>query len=88
MSERTEEEQRLVEWLADMNEDDALALARRMLLEEGKDPLRVLALCREAMDVVGKRFSCGRQRRFFFLDRNFLCSNSKRIGACLGFCER
>ncbi len=59
MSERTEEEQRLVEWLADMNEDDALALARRMLLEEGKDPLRVLALCREAMDVVGKRFEEG-----------------------------
>ncbi len=59
MSERTEEEQRLVEWLADMNEDDALALARRMLLEDGKDPLRVLELCREAMDVVGKRFEEG-----------------------------
>lgn len=59
MSERTEEEQRLVEWLADMNEDDALALAKRMLLEEGKDPLRVLELCREAMDVVGKRFEEG-----------------------------
>ena len=59
MSERTEEEQRLVEWLADMNEDDALALAKHMLLEEGKDPLRVLELCREAMDVVGKRFEEG-----------------------------
>ena len=59
MSERTEEEQQLVEWLADMNEDDALALARRMLLEDGKDPLRVLELCREAMDVVGKRFEEG-----------------------------
>ncbi len=59
MSDRSAEEQRLVDWLADMNEDDALALARRMLLEEGKDPLRVLALCREAMDVVGKRFEEG-----------------------------
>ena len=39
-----------------MNEDDALALAKRMLLEEGKDPLRVLELCRDAMDIVGKRF--------------------------------
>ncbi len=54
-----EEEQQLVEWLADMNEDDALALAKRMLLEDGKDPLRVLELCRMAMDLVGKRFEEG-----------------------------
>ena len=54
-----EEEKQLVEWLADMNEDDALALAKRMLLEEGKDPLRVLELCRMAMDLVGKRFEEG-----------------------------
>ena len=31
-----------------------------MLLEEGDDPLRVLELCREAMDIVGKRFEKGR----------------------------
>ncbi len=54
-----EEEKQLVEWLADMNEDDALALAKRMLLEDGKDPLRVLELCRMAMDLVGKRFEEG-----------------------------
>ena len=52
-------ERQLVDWLADMNEDDALALARRMLLDEGKDPLRVLELCRNAMDIVGKRFEEG-----------------------------
>ena len=52
-------ERRLVEQLADMNEDEALALARRMLLEEKTDPLHVLALCREAMDIVGKRFEEG-----------------------------
>ena len=53
------EERELVEWLADMNEDDALALANRMLLEDKKDPLRVLELCRMAMDIVGKRFEEG-----------------------------
>ena len=31
-----DEERQLVEWLADMNEDDALALAKRMLLMDGK----------------------------------------------------
>ncbi len=55
----TEDERRLVEWLADMNEDDAVALAKRMLLEEGADPLRVLELCRAGMDIVGRRFEEG-----------------------------
>ena len=59
MSDLNEQEQQLVEWLADMNEEDALALAKRMLLEEAKDPLRVLELCRNAMDIVGKRFELG-----------------------------
>jgi len=59
MSDWTAEERQLVDWLADMNEDDALALAKRMLLEQRKDPLRVLELCREAMDIVGKRFEEG-----------------------------
>lgn len=59
MQEARDDERQLVQWLADMNEDDALELARRMLLEEGRDPLVVLALCREAMDVVGKRFEEG-----------------------------
>ena len=59
MSEMTEQERQLVEWLAEMQEDEALALAKKMLLEEGVDPLRVLELCREAMDIVGKRFEDG-----------------------------
>ena len=59
MTEKTEQEKHLVEWLADMNEDDAFALAKKMLLEEGANPLRVLELCREAMDIVGKRFEKG-----------------------------
>ena len=59
MSEMTAQEKQLVEWLADMNEDDGVALAKRMLLEEGADPMRVLDLCRTAMDMVGKRFAEG-----------------------------
>jgi methanogenic corrinoid protein MtbC1 len=55
----TEQEKNLVEWLADMREEEAVALANRMLLEEGANPMRVLELCRAAMDVVGKRFETG-----------------------------
>jgi methanogenic corrinoid protein MtbC1 len=59
MPDMTEQEQQLVTWLADMNEDDALALAKKMLFEEGANPFRVLELCRNAMDIVGKRFENG-----------------------------
>jgi len=59
VSDWNEEERQLVEWLADMNEDDALPLAKRMLLEDKADPMRVLDLCRAAMDIVGKRFEEG-----------------------------
>jgi methanogenic corrinoid protein MtbC1 len=59
MSEMTDQEKQLVEWLADMQEDEAVELAKRMLLEEGADPLRVLELCRAGMDIVGKRFEEG-----------------------------
>jgi 5-methyltetrahydrofolate--homocysteine methyltransferase len=55
----TAEERQLVDWLADMNEDDALPLARRMLLQDGTCPMHVLDLCRAAMDIVGKRFEEG-----------------------------
>ena len=59
MSDWNDEERQLVEWMADMNEDDALASAKRMLIEDRKDPVRVLELCRAAMDIVGKRFEAG-----------------------------
>src|ERR1039458_1888793 len=59
MAEMTEQERQLVEWLSDMNEDDAFALAKKMLLEEGANPIRVLELCRMGMDIVGKRFEQG-----------------------------
>jgi hypothetical protein len=50
MNEMSEEEAALVRHLADMEEDEALEIAKRMLLEEGADPLRVQigrASCRE-----------------------------------------
>ena len=59
MSDVNDQEQQLITWLADMNEDDAFALAKRMLLEEGANPVRVLELCRMGMDIVGKRFEQG-----------------------------
>ena len=59
MNDINKEEQQLVDWLADMNEDDGLALAKKMLLEDKTDPLRVMELCRRAMDLVGKRFEEG-----------------------------
>ena len=53
-----EREKRLVDLIADMEEDDALALAQEML-DSGHDPFRVLDICREAMNIVGKRFEQG-----------------------------
>ncbi|MEJ2456268.1 MAG: cobalamin-dependent protein [Candidatus Thiodiazotropha sp.] len=59
MNDMTDEEKQLVEWLADMYEEEAIALSNKMLLEDGKDPMRVLDLCRAAMDIVGQRFEEG-----------------------------
>jgi methanogenic corrinoid protein MtbC1 len=59
MADMNDQEKQLVTWLSDMNEDDAFALAKKMLLEQNADPMRVLALCRNAMDIVGKRFEQG-----------------------------
>lgn len=59
MTDMSARERQLVEHLSEMNEEEALALARSLLLDEGADPLRVLALCREAMDIVGRRFEEG-----------------------------
>ena len=59
MTEMNEQEKNLVEWLADMREEEALALANKMLLEEDASPLRVLELCRMAMDIVGAILEIG-----------------------------
>jgi methanogenic corrinoid protein MtbC1 len=51
-------EQALVRAIAEMEEDEALNLANRMI-EQGALPQRVLDACRAAMDVVGQRFEQG-----------------------------
>jgi len=53
-----ENERQLVDALADMREEEALAAARA-LLDGGIAPLRVLELCRAGMEIVGKRFEQG-----------------------------
>ena len=52
------DKEKLIELIAEMEEDDALVLAKEML-DGGVDPLLVLEICREAMDIVGKRFEQG-----------------------------
>ena len=44
--------------IVDLREDDALAIAGR-LLAEGADPVGILGDCKRAMDVIGERFACG-----------------------------
>ncbi|MBW2243979.1 MAG: cobalamin-dependent protein [Deltaproteobacteria bacterium] len=48
----------LVEAIAEMREPEALTLAREML-DTGCDPLELLDSCRDAMDIVGRKFEEG-----------------------------
>lgn len=48
----------LVRAIADMEEDEALALVRQFVADDG-NPQLVLDACREAMDIVGQRFEQG-----------------------------
>lgn len=45
----------LVNAIADMEEEQALAMTRK-LLQDGGDPVAILDACRQAMETVGKRF--------------------------------
>jgi len=49
----------LIETLVGMKEQDTLNLAEKML-NEGRDPLRVLEMCRQAVELVGKQFELGK----------------------------
>jgi len=72
-----ENEKQLVEAIAEMREEEAFALAKAML-DRGDDPVRVLELCREAMDIVGKRF----ERQEYFLPELVLAGEMlENIGA-------
>ena len=48
----------LKEAVIGLREQDALAITDR-LLAGGADPLAIVASCKEAMDEIGRRFSCG-----------------------------
>jgi methanogenic corrinoid protein MtbC1 len=48
----------LKEAVVELREDDALRITDE-LLESGVDPLTIVATCKDAMDVIGRRFSCG-----------------------------
>lgn len=50
--------QKLIDAIIEMREDDALKITNE-LLEEGKTPEEILNACREAMEVIGKRFENG-----------------------------
>ena len=50
--------EKLVNAIAEMDEDQALALTKE-LLDAGTPPPEILADCRTAMELVGKRFECG-----------------------------
>ena len=53
-----DESKTLIDFIADMKEEEALALANKML-ESGYDPLSLLDHCRKAMEIVGRRFEAG-----------------------------
>ncbi|RPI34768.1 MAG: methionine synthase [Chloroflexota bacterium] len=50
--------QQLIDAITDMREEDALKITNQML-DSGESPLAVLEACRQAMDVIGKRFEAG-----------------------------
>jgi len=50
--------QELVQAITEMREEDALKITNQML-EAGTDPLEVLEACRNAMEIIGKRFETG-----------------------------
>ena len=48
----------LIEAIIEMREEDAVAITNR-LLDSGTSPVDVMEACREAMDIIGKRFETG-----------------------------
>ena len=51
--------QELTDAVVELREDDALAIADR-LLAEGAGPVGMLADGKQAMDIIGERFACGK----------------------------
>lgn len=53
-----DQSRQLVEAIADMREEEAVKMAREML-DSGYDAIKLLGHCREAMEIVGKRYEEG-----------------------------
>ena len=70
----SEQHQKLIELIADMNEEEAIKLANAML-DDGYDPMKLLEHCRAGMDVVGKRFESGE----YFLPELMLDINGYKV---------
>jgi len=54
----SEQQKQLIEFIAEMHEEEAVNLANEML-DAGYDPMKLLEHCREGMEIVGKRFESG-----------------------------
>ncbi|MDI6895576.1 MAG: cobalamin-dependent protein [Bacillota bacterium] len=65
----------LVKSMVDMNEQEALRITMEML-EGGKDPLKVLELCKDAMAAVGEKFE---KREYFLSELVFAAEVLKKI---------
>ena len=50
--------QQLIKAITEMREEEALKLTTE-LLDNGSSPADILGACKDAMDVIGKRFECG-----------------------------
>ncbi|MBN1453833.1 MAG: cobalamin-dependent protein [Anaerolineales bacterium] len=50
--------QKLIDAITEMREEDAVAITNE-LLDGGASPADILGACKDAMDVIGKRFECG-----------------------------
>jgi 5-methyltetrahydrofolate--homocysteine methyltransferase len=68
---------KLVAAIADMQEDEALRIAKEML-DTGTDPQQILDACREAMSIVGARY----EKKEYFLPELIIAGDLlKAIGA-------
>ncbi len=54
----SEQKIKLIQLISEMKEDEAISLSKE-LLDNGYDALMLLAHCREAMEIVGKRYENG-----------------------------
>jgi len=54
----SDQKSKLIQLISDMEEEPAVSMAKQML-DSGYNPLTLLAHCREAMEIVGKRYEKG-----------------------------